>query len=341
MKKETADKELEVKVGQEAKHPLMEFVPIVFNSFEEWLGRWNGTNYLDEKLGLLHSLITKTGWWIKPELILFLLSVADGYTDKSFSDDRVHVLYGQPTEAENRKSIASKAFSVLCLKYFRSEKKEEPLWWWLLEHEVLFQKVLWFLRRRTSISNRLCNCSLIHNGSDDHQQEIFRNFLRKFSRLGWDFRCPESRRYWDEKTRQLIKKRILAARPQLIDVLCELGELNWLNGRDLELDAKSIKRLTEIALSNSVFLPSEKVSDGCSSLRKPKNLEEAVLGGSIAAQVVLLHQIREKERRRISILYEESVRQYEDQQKVAELDLIKNKKMELEKRAGVLTNNKV
>lgn len=331
MSKKMNGKELEVEVTQ-AKHPLMEFVPIVFNSFEEWLARWNETNYLAEKLGLLHSLTTKNGWWSKPELVLLLLSVADGYTDESFSDDRNYDPYRQRTEAESRKSIAKKAFSVLSLKFFQSERNEEPLWWWGLEHEVLFQKVLWFLRPRLGGLNRLYNCSCICDSSSDHQQGIFRNFLREFSRLGWNFRCPESRQRWDEKTRASVEQRLVAARPQFIDVLRELGELNWLNGKDLELDAKSVKKLTEMALGDSLFLPLEKISDSFSSLRKPKNLEEAVLGGSIAAQIVLLHQIKEDKRRRISVLYEASVRQRQNQQRVAELDDIEKKRRELDER---------
>lgn len=337
MSRETNVKESEVEVV-EPKHPLMEFVPIVFNSFEEWLAKWNGTNYLAEKLGLLHSLTTKNGWWLESELVSLLLSVADGYANESFVVDGSYNLYGgQPAEAESRKSIANKAFSVLCLKFFRKGKNEEPLWWWMLEHEVLFQKVLWFLRPRPGGLNCLYNRGSVWDSSSDHQQEIFRNFLRKFSRLGWDFHCPESRRHWDEKAMDLAKQRLVATRPQLIDVLRELGELNWLNGRDMELDAESVKRLTEMALSDSLFLPPEKVSDGHNSLREPKDLEEAVLGGSVAAQIVLLHQIKENKRRCISILYEASVRQREDQQKAAELVDIEKERNELETRARSLT----
>ena len=292
-----------------------------------------------EKLGLLHSLTSKNGWWSEePELVSLLLSVADGCADESFVDVRNYHLYGPQTEAESRRSIAKKAFSVLCLKFFRSsERNREPLWWWMLQHEVLFQKVLWFLRLRSGGSNRLCNCNCICDSSSDHQQGIFRNFLREFSRLGWDFRCPESRRRLDEKAKRLVKQRLVAARPQLIDVLSELGELNWLNGKDLELDVKSIEKLTEMALGNSLFLPPEKVSDGFNSLGEPKNLEQAVLGGSVAAQVVLLHQIKEKERRRINALYEASERRRQERQRATELDNIEKVKKELDERARSLT----
>jgi len=333
---------LEIKATQ-AEHPLMEFVPIIFNSFEEWLARWNGTNYLAEKLGLLHSLTTKNGWWIKSELVSLLFSVADGCANESFVVDSDYDLRGQQTEAESRKSIANKAFSVLCLKFFRSGENEEPLWLWMLKDKVLFQKVLWFLRPRLDGLKGLYNCSCIHDSSNDHQQGIFRNFLREFSRLGWDFRCIESRRRLDKKTRDLVEQRLVAARPQFIDILRELGELNWLNRIDLELDDKSVKKLTEMALGDKFFLPPEKVSDGFNSLRKPKDLEEAVLGGSVAAQIVLLYQIKEVKRRCIGVLYEASKRQSQDQQKAAELDEIKREKRVLETRARILTkpsNNK-
>lgn len=337
MSKETNGKESEVKVAED-KHPLMKFVPIVFRSFEEWLAKWNETNYLAERLGLLHSLTSKNGWWSESELVSLLLSVADGCVNESFIVERRYGLCGQQPEAESRKSIANKAFSVLCLKFFRKERNEEPSWWWMLEQEVLFQKVLWFLRRRPHVSNRLYNCSCICDSSD-HQQGIFRNFLREFSRLGWDFHCPESRRRWDETARNLVKQRFVTARPQLIDVLCQLGELNWLNGKDLKLDAKSIKKLTEIALSDSLFLPPERVSDGLHSLRNPRNLEEAVLGGSVAAQVVLLYQIKEDKRSSIRALYEASVKQRDERLRVAELDNIKKEKVKLDTRARSLAES--
>ena len=44
------------KGAQEAKHPLQAFVPIIFYAFAEWLARWKATDYLAEKLGLLHYL---------------------------------------------------------------------------------------------------------------------------------------------------------------------------------------------------------------------------------------------------------------------------------------------
>lgn len=336
MNEETDVKESKVETT-EVKHPLMEFVPTTFRSFEEWLARWTGTDYLAEKLGLLHSLTTKNGWWPESELVSLLLSVADGCANESFIVDRGQRPDGQQPKAESRKSIAKKAFSVLCLKFFRKERNEEPLWWWMLEQEVLFQKVLWFLRPRPGGLNRLYNHNCICDSGSDHQQGIFRNFLREFSRLGWDFRCPESRRRWDETARNLVKQRLVAARPQLIDVLRELGELNWLNGKNLELDAESIKKLTEIALSDSLFLPPERVSDGLHSLRNPRNLEEAVLGGSVAAQVVLLNQIKERERKRIKVLHGASVRQRDDQQRVVELDDIEKKKRRLEARTRSLT----
>lgn len=345
MNREMNGKESGVKIAQN-KHPLMEFVPITFNSFEEWLTRWNGTAYLAEKLGLLHSLTTKNGWYLEPELVLLLLSVADGYADGVFSDDEIRDPYYQRNEAKNRKIIAEKAFSVLCLRFFRgNEEHEGPLWLWMLKHEVLFQKVLWFLRKADGF-NYLYNCSYIRCNSDDHQYRIFRNFMKEFSRLGWEFRCPEFGRLWgrwNEKTENLVKQRLIAARPQLIDVLCELGELNWLDGKDVELDAKSLKKLTEMALGNNLFLPPEKVSDSSCSLRKPKSLKEAVLGGSVAAQIVLLHQIKENERKRIGALYKTSQKQHRDQRKAEELDAIRKRQKELDEKARSLTkpsNNK-
>lgn len=326
----TDEKKSEVE-AIEVKHPLMEFVPITFNLFEEWLAEWNGTKYLAEKLGLLHSLADEKDWWSeKAELISFLLSIADGWAIESFADRGCYTSHGgQLTKAEGRKSIAKKAFSVLCLKFFRSGKNEEPSWWWMLKHEILFQKVLWFLRRKPGKFKRLHNCSSIWDSNNDHQLGIYCDFLRKFSRLGWEFRCPESRRRWDEETRELVNQRLVKARPQFIDILRELGELDWLNGKEIELDVESIEKLTEMALGENFFLPPENASDGFNHLREPRSIEEAVLGGSITAEVVVLHQIKERERGRIRALYEASKKQLEEKQRIEELASIEKQENDL------------
>lgn len=335
---ESANKQaLAVPKATEEKHPLMEFVPTTINSSEEWLARWNGTPYLDERLGLLHSLTAKSGWRAESNLVSLLLSVADGYAyDSTFASRSSAFLGYNKATVKNRKAIAEKAFSTLCLRFFKddAESYEEPSWWWMLKDEALFQKVLWFLR--PSIwSTSLHNGGRICEDSNDHQVGIFRTFVRKFAHLGWKF--PHSKPHWDEQTTKAVKQRLVAARPRLIDILLGLRELGWLNKQEIDLDAQSIKKLTEIALSSNLPLPTTQASRTDDSYRKPKSLEEAVLGGSVAAEILLLHRVRQKERERIARQYKASERTYQKQQRALALDAIEKERKKLDDEARQLT----
>ncbi len=331
MSKELETKEpVEVEV-EEAKHPLLDLTPITFHEFKEWLERWEGTTYLAERLGLLHCLTTENGWWKGRELVLLLLEVADGYTrERGFITE--YGYSGDEQNIRNRQDIAEKAFGVLCLKFFKGGiRDEKPSWWWMLEDEVLFQKVLWFLRRdKNHMRNRDFEIS---DDSIGHQQRVFRTFLYDFTRLGWKFRSL-SERGWDEEADGVVKKRLIAARPQFIEILDELKELNWLNGQ--ELDAASLKKLTELALGKECHLPPTRILQSSNTYRKPQDLPEAVLGDSVAAQVVLLHRVRGKALRRINELFEASKAQHEKMQQQCELAEIEKERNVLDKRAEEL-----
>src|SRR3990167_3324035 len=142
---------------------------ITLRSFEEWLVRWKGTAYLAERLGLLHSLITTEEYrWPREELVPFLLETADGYRN-----DRGHT------------TVATKAFAVLCLKFFKDGQQDQPpLWWWVLGNEALFQKVLWFLRIDNKVGWRLLNYNypVSDSANTEHPQRVFRLFLEKFTK---------------------------------------------------------------------------------------------------------------------------------------------------------------
>lgn len=316
MNEETAGKvPTAVNDSVEKKHPLLGFKPITFDYFDDWLLRWNNTDYLAEKLGLLHYLTMENCWWEDQFLVHLLLVFADGYNEES--NFIVRRGFDQDSGAKSRKSIAEKAFAVLCLKFFKGNvRNERPSWCWMLENEVLFKKVLWFLRPndRGRLHNYRCNMS----GTSDHQQETFRVFLTEFAKLGWDWSGFERR--MDVRFDESIIKRLVASRPQLIDVLYELDKLDWLNGQ--ELDEPSLKKLKEMALCSELSLPEIDVFRS-RSYRKPATLEEAALGGSVAAEVILLHGVKEKERKRIDAIYQASrrKRQEEEQRRqLAELD---------------------
>ncbi|OGZ27519.1 MAG: hypothetical protein A2427_01625 [Candidatus Nealsonbacteria bacterium RIFOXYC1_FULL_40_7] len=287
-------------------HPLMDYLPLSFGTFSEWRALWRKEKYFHQRMGLLHALTDS--WWQDCELVSFLLSVADGFFrtcnfSSGSNDFRI---------TEMRREIAKKAFSILCSKFFKGGVRDDklPLWWWALEQEELLEKVLWFLRPGNTVGLRN------PIPPDGHIREIYSSFLREIAHLAWVFQYPgETLLEWQREKVEPAKTRLIRARPQLVYVLDELREIEWLNERDLELDEPTIAKLKELALEGKVWLPSDGTTQGDASLRKPNNIREAVLGGSVEAMTVLISEVKQRERERIRRLFEESRRKVKNQKK--------------------------
>ena len=319
----------------EETHPLLESSQDVFRSSEEWLTAWDEATFLAERLGLLHSLTTENGWWQNSELVSLLLKIADGYgTEDSFitqSEREFRNLCSYTSAMKNRQVIAEKAFLVLCLRFFGydNKKSERPLWWWMLEDEVLFQRVLWFFRQEKLGKARNCEILDWESPGTNHQKQIMKKFLRDFAHLGWEAHSFSfAFTAEDEKINKPIWDRLTASRPNFINILYELRELDWLNVQ--ELDIESLKKLAEIAMSNYYSFPPTIFGRG-TSYRKPDSVEEAMFGGSVPAQIVLLYRIREKIRRRLNDQYEESRHQQEIRDRQQKLNDLEKQRRELER----------
>ncbi|HRY31301.1 MAG TPA: hypothetical protein P5328_02855 [Candidatus Paceibacterota bacterium] len=324
------------------RHPLLDVNPINFESFTDWLVQWANAKSLVEMLGLLHGLTTYGHWFEESNVISFLLDLADGHDERdTFEDHREARWIGADRQVvSDRQKIAQKAFSILCLKFFRNSVREggrQP-WLWMLGDESLFKKVLWFFRPDRIW--RLRNCNSLAHGSDDpaekHQNEILRCFLEELAHQGWTFRSLGE--YGISDADRQIEQRLVATRPQFIDILKELRKLPWLLKQE-ELDPQSLKKLEEMAMSESVSLPLDCAGTG-SNYRKPVNLREAVLGGSVAAQVLLLYKVMEKERQRILARYEKSEAERSERQRLAELAELEKERRELEQRESELRSAK-
>jgi len=330
--KKTERKNESASAAEVKRHPLMEFFPGYFRSFDEWLGRWRETTILSEKLGLLHGIIENYLWEFSPELVCFLFDHADGYgSNLNFKDGPESY-----KTAKNRQTIAIKAFTVLCLKFFKSpaDSSKPPLWWKAVKDDILFQKVFWFLEVKDKR-----NCCFRSDDIPARHRETFEAFLDAFARLGWRYKGLFYR-YEDRSVPVEVERRIIAARPRFIEILDKIRALNWLNGREIELDKASIKKLTEIAMSENYFFPPSSVQDSDRTLRKPESLEEAALGGSMAAQIVVLNRICQEEVRRIENLFKRSLRRKREEDRQFELSKIERAKKELEDKAAELRASK-
>ena len=310
------------------KHPLLAFTPInSFESFEEWLKKWNGTNYLSDKLGLLHGIELHQN----SQYVSFLLEIANGYASRSGFTLRED---WSEQCSKDRHAIAEKAFTVLCLKFFKSGEKyyNPPLWWWMLENAQLFDKVLWFL------GPNLKNCCFMdRDDNPTHPQQVFNEFLIAFAKLGWGGYRSMANNFGRGCCSEDVEKRLITARPQFIDILDQISMLSWLNHHERDLDKASLKKLTELALESNYHFPPNKVNMS-GEYRNPISLEEAVLGGSVAAEIVLLNKIRQQECKRIRASYDLSAQARDTETRKRQLAEIEKQKKALELKADELIN---
>ena len=275
---------------------------------------------MEAKLGLLHSLTLKGYEWSgSPDTVMFLIDIADGFRnpsrfEKRFMDDTNDV-----------QMVARKAFEVLCECFFRKGtddclREGDCFWSDLLGNDRFTEKVVWFFR--VSVFGLLYNGAGARAFATQNQSEkICRDFLKNFVGLGW--KCVG----FDD-----ISDKRIALRPFFIRVLYQLGNLYWLFGK--ELDEDSIRELKTIALPSDGFscyiLPRESVYG--QSSRPATTIEEAALGGSQAARVLVIYASDEKERARIQKLYDASQEKNEQARKADALAEIAREKQELAER---------
>lgn len=292
-------------VAQAAEHrnPLLGMKPRFFETAEEWLARWREAKIAWDYLGLLYGLQCEKGrmraWTRNSQIVSILLEIAD--CNREYSSYLEVKADGNQYECRNfgelRKYIADSAFKVLCLHYLEGPQGAcDPLWFWMVEDETLFQKVLWFLRPKGPNMRYIDHHSAILEKSVLHQLGIFRHFASYFAGLGWSIRCDSWYKNRKPENYTPVQRRLFAARPKFIEILNELGELDFLISE--ELDDASLAKLKELAFADERRFPSFESRFG-EVVRHPVTLEEAVAADSPAAQILLIKSVRTPEMARI------------------------------------------
>ncbi|MEN9613822.1 MAG: hypothetical protein RLZZ347_129 [Candidatus Parcubacteria bacterium] len=307
--------------------------------FAVFLDLWYATPDCERRLGLLHSL-TLEHEYDRREVIPFLLLVADGFKDLENFRDPTKKFQPLSTEskrlrgmsyAERQRILAKKAFAILCDQLFAEDKENHHYshdvtrrfkWWWILNDSPMFDLVLNFFPVDDRYGNLRNGYRTDTSESKSRQAEIVSSFLFEFAQAGWKF-TRFGDRWCDED--EAIKARLVTARPRFIEILDYLNQVSWLIGR--QLDPESVKKLTELALGREIRLPQEKV--GCENRRKPKTLEEALLGHSPAAEVLILDAISDTAVARFQASYNASVVEQEAETRQRQLEALAKQQQDL------------
>ncbi|GEM_PF-1625936 len=296
-------------------HPLavdMEYIP----SWEKWKELWAAATAAEIKHSLLHF-----GWATGGgvEKVCLYLDLADGYLDKDNFRLPEEVARGWQYNKRDfgtplgrfeyayqlRQAVSTKAFQVLCQKFFKNTdveaRRDEPSWLCWVKEDAVLEKVLWFLRTESAIGDfKLRNLPRRLRDSDNHQK-VLREFALGISMFALGIpRLSISGRDVCWNNAILEGKLLHDKHSEVVELLNGLGCLGVLLGEcKYPLSEEGLAKLKEIALREQwIRLPGYEK-------RSPCSIEEASYAGSEAAQVYLILQTNNKEKRRL----EELVRQ--------------------------------
>jgi hypothetical protein len=276
-------------------------------SFDEWLGLWNASEKMALRLGLLQDLQKNDRAYDKHSAVPFLLKQAEGHA--GHIPESLVYTYHDPKYQKLR--IAKKACTVLCVRFFKSADDrivedfyQDKSWAWMLDDREVFDALVNFFVSGKDVRNIPVVTPIF---KPSHEAEVLLQFLHNFIRLCFEYEIDEDFLTLNPESKKLL----FDAQPKAVRLLHALGELPYLVGK--KLDPASIDVLIEIAMSGEYVLPPEK--EGEMHTRKPRCLEDAVLGGSVAASIVALQHIVDRQERIIAGLFAKN-----EQQLKAKLD---------------------
>jgi hypothetical protein len=245
------------------------------DNFLGWLKGWKGdTDHdWDSRIGRLHGLRDERYWRHGPEfadyreeIIDFLLGIADGHTDV--------FRFGDASGANLRRKLAVKAFTLLCERFF-------PIPFGFRKHPQFHEmsgaratssfgeRVRWFLRLQDN--GCLYNDPMGDDEVSNHQTEVFRRFAFAMAQFDWS-RDPS------ERESPFVAEMLLRS-VRMFDHYDILGE----SLLDKVPDSNCETLLCQLSMNRKLSLPNGK---GGEVDRLPDDVDEAVLGGSKAAQVL-------------------------------------------------------
>ena len=316
-------------IPQELGHVLTEKDVSCIASWKQWKERWEEESCVEILHSLLHFgfSVTVDGYDEDAERVCMYLNIAD--KGDSFlrvfqrSDDKdlhFYNTFGREvrTTEDLRKVLSQKAFQMLCQNFFKNTSEKDyylPSWMPLAAHPQVFTKLFWFFRL-----NELWGMPNLHlRYSGNHNEEIAADFALNFCLSAWDCDEEYGNRYY--KVSEEVRERLKQSQPDMITILFGLRKLDVLLRRDIceNIDKECIKKLQELTLESELNLPD--IGSCVGRRRKPQSIEEACLGRSQAAQVLIVLQVIQSEKERF-----DEMRRLEEQRREAEEKLNKLKK---------------
>ncbi|MEI6057939.1 MAG: hypothetical protein WCQ60_03135 [bacterium] len=318
-------------------------------NWNEWLQLWFSAEAYEVMLGLLHTgfSVSFDRWnhtehqYDSTDRIKLYFEIADGW-ENSFNllrlpaDGNTEYKIGydvngsanKKTPYELRKMVATKAFDMLCVNFFKPvidvpPQDENYNWKW--ERSIMKTGLL------KVISGFFCvedshNRFVIRNlsrcvGDQSFNEKHAISFLLALAQFLWQWK-EESLDDWPAAERDQVslrnhayRKCIDAAKPWMIEVLEYLGQLGVLEPWIFELDKPCLDKLMEIAMRSELGRRGGPVNES----RCVCNLDEACHAGSPAAWFIKQHELKTRERTRLAAIMEAELEQAAAARKIQEL----------------------
>lgn len=310
------------------KHPLVGKEVTHIQSWGQWKERWEKESCTE----ILHSLLhfgfgVSADWNEAIERLCLYLEIADNGDERSsvFSskDDwqfQTYRAFGSEvnTKAGLREVLAKKAFQMLCQNFFKNTEKSEyhwklPSWARIVIVPQVLTKLFWFFQ----LDYQGDTLNLHRITESEHHKQIVRDFVHDFCLFVWE--CGDSAYHNYQEITEEVRTAFRQARPDIITLLAGLGELDLLlkGDRYEEIDKACLKKLKNLAFGYELWLPD--VNDFHGNRRKPRTIEEACLGKSQAARVLLVLQTLSAEKKRFDKMRELKEQHREAEKKLTEL----------------------
>ncbi len=323
-------------------HPLLtrEIRPI--SNWHEWLTLWQTAENVQWMESLLHvgfDILFESRYgeriYDHVDRCMFYFAMADGWADHYLlrlqEDEGKQYPVGQDsawniirkTPSELRQQLARKAFDMLCMNFFKVELKRDnddgrfKAW----EVERLLPVIQNFFRLeelqfRNIIEIRNLSC---RNSQRSHNEQQAVNFLLSLAKFLWEWEEPDisySHTKDEEKKRLAAMRTCLdAAKPWMTEVLSTLDRLDVLRSWILKLDETCLTRLREIALHNELNRFEHLVVES----RPVKTLDEACFLESRTAWFLKEYELKVREHKRLSMIFEAEQQKAEADREIARL----------------------
>lgn len=291
--------------GTQEVHPLLRGEISYIKDWTEWKELWESTKYAELRHSLLHFGFGVSCSWAQDEIerVCMYLEIADRYGSSWEFQKGERTEFSRRTAfggtvwhpEELRRILAEKAFHVLCQNFFKNTESfvyRAPSWVQLATDPLVLEKLFWYFR--LDEYGRVHN---LPNSDDDHHIEIAREFAYSLCTFLWFCEDIVDGRYYGDTVYSGVKRTPPGTRLNIITLLFGLRRLNVLLDEKYELDDSCMKRLEELALGYDLFMPN--IDSYGDKLRKPTTIQEALLGKSKVAEILLILRAKQTEKKRL------------------------------------------